>query len=60
MNRFAHIKRDLIMFTLGAFGFVHELVVSNVERPYLIGACLALMGLPVALRYDERKREKGE
>lgn len=49
------ITRDLLMFTLGAVGFVHELLISHAERPYLIGACLALMGLPLALRADEKR-----
>lgn len=44
------------MFIIGAVGFLHELLISNAERPYLITATLALMGLPIALRADERRK----
>lgn len=44
------------MFGIGAFGFLHELLLANGERPYLITATLALMGLPIALRADERRK----
>lgn len=50
------LTRDLVMFIIGAVGFLHELLISNAERPYLITATLALMGLPIALRADERRK----
>jgi hypothetical protein len=37
------------MFVLGAAGFIHELIVTGTERPYILSACLALMGLPLVL-----------
>lgn len=43
------------MFVMGAIGFVHEVVVTAGERPMLLAACLALMGLPIFLRGDEKK-----
>lgn len=43
------------MFVLGATGFIHELLFAHSERPYLIAASLALMGLPLAIRADEKK-----
>lgn len=47
------------MFVFGAIGFFHELVIAEAERPYLITAALALMGLPLVLRADEaRKNDK--
>lgn len=41
--------RDALMFTLGAIGFLHELWAAGIERPFILTACLALMGLPLVL-----------
>jgi hypothetical protein len=48
--------RDLAMFVLGGGGFVHELLITQAERPTLLLACLALMGLPIFLRKDEDEK----
>jgi hypothetical protein len=45
------------MFVLGASGFVHELFTTGVERPFILSACLALMGLPFVL--NGRKNGRG-
>lgn len=52
--------RDSGLFLLGALGFLHELLLTHGERPTLIFACLALMGLPVFLRGDEKKKLPSE
>jgi hypothetical protein len=41
--------RDVAMFLLGAGGFIHEVLTVGVERPFILTACLALMGLPFIL-----------
>jgi hypothetical protein len=46
------------MFLLGATAFLHELVIANAERPYLLTAALAMMGLPIVLRADESRNGK--
>ena len=53
------LTRDLVMFSLGAAGFIHEVVLNSgvAERPYTLTACLALMGLPGVLRWDEMRRK---
>jgi hypothetical protein len=43
------LSRDLIMFALGSFGFVHEVITTGTERPFILTSCLALMGLPFVL-----------
>lgn len=48
------IARDLTMFLAGLAGFVHEVAVTDGERPTLLLACLALMGVPFFLNRDER------
>lgn len=50
------VGRDTVLFVLGAAGFVHELLTAGVERPTLLLLCGAMMGLPVFLRADERRR----
>jgi hypothetical protein len=40
------------MFGLGAFGFLHELILGGAERPFLLALSGALMGLPFVLAAD--------
>lgn len=47
-SRLAEI-RTAGMFAIGALGIVHETVVRDAERPYLLGIFVALMGLPAFL-----------
>ncbi len=54
------INRSTIMFAAGLAGFLHELLVSSAERPYLLALCGALMGLPFVLRADERIKGSGK
>lgn len=53
-----YINRKSAMFFLGAGGFIHEVVVAQAERPFLIAACCALMGLPFVLTGEERLRDE--
>lgn len=41
------------MFLIGSAGFIHEVIITEGERPTLLLACLALMGVPFFLRKDE-------
>lgn len=56
------ITRRLAMFGLGFAGFIHELLIykppinSAPTRDVLVYACLVLMGLPIALQFDESRR----
>lgn len=45
--------RDMLTFLLGMGGFIHEIIGTG-ERPFVLTACLALMGLPLLLRADEK------
>ena len=47
------IVRDPAFFLLGAGTFIHEVTVAASERPTILAASLALMGVPVFLRKDE-------
>lgn len=42
------------MFLIGAWGFQHEVLITKGERPTLLLGALALMGLPIFLRKDEK------
>ncbi len=48
------------MFAIGAGGFLHELVISQAERPFLLALCGALMGLPFVLQADGKMRQQSE
>jgi hypothetical protein len=52
------VTRDGLLFILGAGGFLHELIITQGERPTLLLGCLALMGLPVFLRSDDRRKDE--
>lgn len=49
------ITRDLILLTAGLGFMAHEVLIAQTERPYIITACLGMMGLPVFLRWDARR-----
>ena len=51
------VARDVVMFIAGLAGFVHEVAVTEGERPTLLLACLALMGVPFFLNRDEKAKE---
>jgi hypothetical protein len=53
-RRWPSISRDTVLFIAGLAGLVHETLSTGVERPILIAAFLAMMGLPLFLRADER------
>jgi hypothetical protein len=49
--------REAATFMLGAAGFLYEVFLGAQERPFIIAACLALMGLPFVLRGEQKIRE---
>lgn len=53
------IIRDVIIVLVGTFILVHETLGAGEPNLYLIGAGLAALGLPPALRLDERRRNGG-
>lgn len=50
--RSSRAVRDLALFMLGAGGFAHEVLSKGAERPTILFACLALMGVPIFLKKD--------
>lgn len=52
--------RELVLFLIGAATFVHEVIYSLTERPFLIAASLAMMGFPLVLRSDAWVRKNGK
>lgn len=53
------ITRDLVLLGAGLAFMAHEVFVQPVERPYVITACLGMMGLPVFLRWDSKRNGNG-
>jgi hypothetical protein len=52
------IIRDMMLVGLGVFMLAHETITQASPDPIIIGAALALLGLPSTLRLDARRREK--
>lgn len=52
------VYRDMILFFAGLAGVAHETLLTSgaSERPTLLLLFGAMMGLPVVLRADERRR----
>jgi hypothetical protein len=48
------LTRDGVIFVGGLAGLFRETVLSKGERPTLIFACMAMIGLPAFLHADER------
>ncbi len=53
----SRFTRDALMFTIGAIGFFHELIVSQAERPFILALSGALMGLPFVLSADGKLKQ---
>ena len=53
---FSRETKETLAYVLGGLGFLHELIVENAERPFLLTASLALMGFPLVLKGEDRLR----
>lgn len=58
-RRTRRVTRDGILSGLGALILVHETVLTTADRQWLILAGLALLGFPVFLHKDEKRRDGG-
>lgn len=47
------ITRDRIIWTVGILGIIYEVFIDHVEKPTVLIALLAMMGVPPVLRSDE-------
>lgn len=50
--------RNGLLFVMGAFGWIHEVLMRSDERTTIIIACFALMGVPLMMHADESRRDK--
>lgn len=50
------ITRDVVLFTAGMLGMIHETVIVAKPRPELVVAFLGMMGVVAVLRADERRK----
>jgi len=53
---FTRETKETLAYVLGGLGFLHELIVENAERPFLLTASLALMGFPLVLKGEDKLR----
>lgn len=49
--------KDLSMFVFGAIGFFHELLVRGEPEVIILVAAGALMGVPLVMSADSKRRE---
>lgn len=47
------ISRDLVLFVAGLLGVLHETLLTNGDRQFLLIIFAGMMGLPVFIRKDE-------
>lgn len=52
-------SRNLIIAAVALYGVYHETVYNHLDRPYLFGLFAAMLGLPIFLGFD-RKRRRGD
>lgn len=58
LPRFPHITRDSFLLAVGTCLTINELVIrSGQERPYVLVLLAGMMGLPVFLHADEKRRD---
>lgn len=57
-SRRVRFTRNGLLFVMGAFGWIHEVLDSGTERITIIVACFALMGVPFFLGRDEKTRDE--
>lgn len=50
---------QVAQFVAGATILAHETLLTNAERPFLISAAVALMGLPFVLASERRNGKNG-
>lgn len=51
------VFRDLVIVASGAFMLVYATAFDPTHNPYVIGGGLLALGVPPALRYDQRRNE---
>lgn len=52
------VTRDTVLFVSGLLGILHETVIADSERPTLLFAFMAMVGLPAFLRADEKRSDR--
>ena len=52
------VTRDAVMFMVGLLGTVHETVLRQADRPFLLALFAAMMGLPAYMDFVRRNIER--
>lgn len=55
----SRVTRDMLLFLMGAYGFVVQVHADKPSEALIIG-CVALMGGPAVFRWDEKKQKDAE
>jgi hypothetical protein len=54
------VSRDTILFVTGLGGLAYETFTVHAEKPTLIIAFAAMLGLPLFIRSDEARKEQAK
>jgi len=54
------LSRDLVLFSAGLLGVIHETIIAEVERPFLLALFAAMIGLTGFLKAEEARKENGK
>lgn len=54
------LSRDTILFVVGLIGLTYVTIQNGPERPTLIIAFVGMMGLPLFIGADEKRRDRDE
>ena len=57
-DRRVTFTRDSVLFVCGLIGILHETVVRDIDRPYLLFVFAGMMGLPIVYRKDEKDQAR--
>ncbi len=55
-RRHWHIGRDVLLFTIGVIGILHEVVFTSLDRPGVLALMAVLVGVPTYLWFDGPER----
>lgn len=54
MWKISRETKENVAYLLGGAGFVHQLLIEKIDRPFMLTASLALMGFPLILKGEEK------
>jgi len=54
------VVQPIVLFAVGILAFAWQVLVENVDRPYLLALIAGMLGLPFVLLADKARNQGGE